>query len=116
RRRPFVDESFYAGWAALVASGHLAAARYLGLEGAGKSALRTLDRIWAEAFDFEDGVAHRVGDGAAAGVEAGGYLEDQTHFAQALLDAFEWTQRDEYLERARRVVEVMLSRYLEPES
>jgi uncharacterized protein YyaL (SSP411 family) len=111
RPRPFVDESLYTGWAALVASGHLAAARYLGVEGAEESALRALERIWAEGFDASDGVAHRVGDGAA-----GGYLEDQALFAQALLDAFEWTQRGEHLERAGRVVEIMLRRYLEPES
>lgn len=111
RPRPYVDESLYAGWAALLASGHLAAARYLGVERAGESALRTLERIWTEGFDVEDGVAHRVGNGTA-----GGFLEDQALFAQALLDAFEWTQRGEYLERARRVVEIMLRRYLEPES
>jgi uncharacterized protein YyaL (SSP411 family) len=89
------------------------------MEGAGESALRALERIWAEAFDVKDGVAHRVGGGASAGAgagAAGGYLEDQALFAQALLDAFEWTQRGEYLERARRVVEVMLRRYVEPES
>ncbi len=111
RPRPLVDESLYSGWVALVASGHLAAARYLGVPGAGESALRALDRTWAEAFDAEDGVAHRLGDG-----EAGGYLEDQALFAQALLDAFEWTQRGEYLERARQVADIMLRRYAEPES
>lgn len=111
RPRPFVDESLYAGWLALVASGEIAAARHLRVAGAGESALRALDRIWAEGFDVEDGVAHRLG-----APEAGGYLEDQAFFAQALLDAFEWTQRREYLDRARQVVEVMLRRYREPGS
>lgn len=111
RPRPFVDESGYAGWIALVASGHIAAARHLGIPGAGESALRALERVWTEGFDVDDGVAHRLGAPAA-----GGYLEDQACFAQALLDAFEWTQRPEYLARARQVVEIMLRRYLEPES
>jgi uncharacterized protein YyaL (SSP411 family) len=111
RPRPFVDETVYSGWAALVASGHLAAARHLGLHEAGEAALRAIDRIWGTAFDVEDGVAHRVGDGSA-----GGYLEDQAHVAEALLDAYEWTQRPEYLERARQLVDVMVRRYLDPES
>jgi uncharacterized protein YyaL (SSP411 family) len=111
RPRPYVDESLYTGWAALVASGHLAAARYLNIPGAGESALQALGRIWAEGFDAEDGVAHRVGAG-----EVGGYLEDQALFAQALLDAFEWTQRGEYIDQARRVMEVVLRRYVEPGS
>ena len=111
RPRPFVDETLYAGWASLVASGHLAAARYLGDDEAGRAALRALDRIWDEGFDVEDGVTHRVGD-----AEAGAYLEDQAYFAAALVDAYEWSQRPEYLERARRVVDVMLRRFLESES
>jgi uncharacterized protein YyaL (SSP411 family) len=111
RPRPFVDESLYSGWVALVASGHIAAARYLGLEGAGESALRALDRIWDEAFDLEDGVAHRIG-----GDESGGYLEDQAYFAQALLDAFEWTQQGGFLERARQAAEVMVRRHSDIES
>lgn len=111
RPRPFIDETLYAGWASLVASGHLAAARYLGDDEAGRAALRALDRIWDEGFDAEDGVVHRVGD-----TDAGAFLEDQAFFAAALVDAFEWTQRPEYLERARRVVEVMLRRFRDPES
>src|SRR5690606_29035320 len=42
RPRPFVDETPYAGWVSLVASGHLAAARYAGVDGAADAALRAL--------------------------------------------------------------------------
>ncbi len=110
RPRPFVDKTVYSGWAALVASGYLAAARHLGHEAAGRVALRALDRIWDEAFDASDGVAHRLGDGV------GGYLEDQAHVAQALLDAFEWCQRPEYLARARQLVDLTLERYRDGET
>ncbi|HEX6940936.1 MAG TPA: thioredoxin domain-containing protein [Longimicrobiales bacterium] len=109
RPRPFVDETPYSGWTALVASGHLAAARHFGDAEAGRAALRALDRIWEEAFDAVDGVAHRPGDATA-----GGYLEDQAYVAQALVDAFEWSQRPEHLERARRVAEIMLERFRAP--
>ncbi len=106
RPRPFVDETLYAGWVALVASGHIAAARHLGMEDAGRAALRALERLWEEAFDVEDGFSHRVGDGGA-----GAYLEDQALAAQALLDAFEWTQDPRWLERATRAAEVLLARF-----
>ncbi len=109
RPRPLVDETVYSGWSSLVASGFLAAARYLGLEAAGATALRTLDRIWDEAFDVQDGVVHRLGD------HEGGFLDDQAAFAAALLDAYEYTQRAEYLERARAVAVVMLARFRDAE-
>src|SRR5690606_14699242 len=40
-----------------------------------------------------------------------GYLEDQAYAARAFIDAFELTQRLEWLERARRVLAVMLERF-----
>jgi len=111
RPRPFVDETLYAGWVALVASGHIAAARHLGRGEAGVAALRALERVWVEAFDVDDGVAHRLGNG-----ETGGYLEDQANVAQAFLDAFEWTQDPAWLDRAERVVEILIRRYRDPGS
>lgn len=115
RPRPLVDETVYTGWAALVASGFLAAARFLGRPDAGRTALRALDRIWDEAFDAEDGAAHRVGDRDAPG-GAIGLLEDQAFLVQALLDAYEWCQRTVYLDRARAVADLMLRRFLDRES
>jgi uncharacterized protein YyaL (SSP411 family) len=109
RPRPLLDSTVYVGWSSLVASGFLAAARYLDRPEAAAPALRALDRIWDEAFDVEDGVVHRLGD------HEGGYLEDQANFAAALLDAFEYTQRPDYLERARAVVAVLLARFADGE-
>ena len=109
RPRPLVDDTVYSGWTSLVASGFLAAARYLGLRPAGDAGLRALDRVWEDGFDVEDGVVHRPGD------REGGYLEDQAAFALALLDAYEYTQNDQYLERARAVAVVMLARFRDAE-
>jgi uncharacterized protein len=97
RPRPFVDETVYTGWSALLAAGFLAAARHLGIAHAAPAALRALDRIWQESFDDESGLAHRLGDR-----EAGVHLDDHAHLASALLDAFEYTQQQDYLERAFR--------------
>jgi uncharacterized protein len=106
RPRPYVDETLYTGWIALVAIGHIAAARYLGRNDAGESALRALDRIWQEGYDAERGVTHRLGDRDAPET-----LDDQAHTARALLDAFELTQDQSWLDRAASVLRRMLSRF-----
>ena len=109
RPRPFVDTTVYTGWSALVASGFMAAARYCRADGAAVIALRALERIWSEAFDAERGLAHRVGDR-----DAGEYLEDQAYAGQALLDAFELTQDEKWLERARSLVGLTTDLYQDP--
>jgi uncharacterized protein YyaL (SSP411 family) len=106
RPEPYVDRTLYTGWVALVASGHLAAARHAGDEQAADAALRALERVWDQAWTEGRGVAHRVGD--TGGVEQ---LGDQAYVAQAALDAFEWSQEPQWLERARAVVEVVGDRF-----
>jgi uncharacterized protein YyaL (SSP411 family) len=108
RPRPFVDETVYTGWNGLVASGFIAAARHLKAPMAAATALRALDRIWREAYSEESGLAHRLGDR-----EAGEYLEDHAHFAQALVDAFEYTQEAVWLTRARSLVGMAERRFFD---
>jgi uncharacterized protein YyaL (SSP411 family) len=95
RPAPFVDQTVYTGWSALLASGFLAAARHLDVPQAASAALRALDRIWQDSFREDHGLGHRLGDR-----EAGVYLDDHAHFAAVLLDAFEYTQQHDYLARA----------------
>ena len=109
RPRPYVDESLYTGWVALVASGFIAAARYTAHPRALGHAQRALDRIWREGFDESLGVTHRLGDR-----EAGEYVEDHVFFAQALLDLFEVTQDPNDLARAEQVTRIALRRFQEP--
>lgn len=111
RPRPYVDETLYTGWVALVASGHVAAARHLGLAAASTAALRALDRVWDEAFDPARGLVHIPAD-----PESGVFLEDQAYVAAALIDVFELTQRPEPLDRARELVRIALDRFGDPHS
>ena len=109
RPRPFVDETVYTGWSALVASGFLAAARHLDMPDAASVALRALERMWESAFDPQFGLTHRLGDRAA-----GEYLDDHAHLAQALLDAFEYTQNRIFLERAQTLADFVEAHFLDP--
>jgi uncharacterized protein YyaL (SSP411 family) len=109
RPRPYVDTTLYSGWTALVASGFLAAARFLAIEGAAADALRALEGIWADGFREGRGLLHRLGDDAA-----GYHIDDQAHTALALLDAFELTQDARWLDRCRTLLRIVLERYRDP--
>jgi uncharacterized protein YyaL (SSP411 family) len=106
RPRPYVDDTLYTGWVSLVASGHLAAARYLDSSVALERGLAALDRLWRAAFDPERGVAHRVG-----APDTGEVLDDQAFLGKALLDAFEVTQQPIHLERARALFIPLVARF-----
>lgn len=118
RRVPFVDETVYAGWSCLVASGFLAAARYTGDAQAGVEALRALDRIWNEGWRDGVGVVRRVAPHGGPvpvtdrpGEPAPPLLEDQAFLLVALVDAFELYGRERDLERARAVADVILETF-----
>ena len=81
RPTPFVDRTLYTGWNALCISAVLQASRVLGEEAELQFALRSLDRLLAEAYLPEAGLRHVIAyaeDGdeprgpAAAGGSAGG--------------------------------------------
>jgi uncharacterized protein YyaL (SSP411 family) len=106
RPAPFVDTTLYSGWTALVAAGHIRAARHLNDAAAGDAGLRALERIWSEAFLAGEGVLHRVG-----GAGSGFVLEDQAYVLDACVDAFEYTQDPEWIARAVALVDVLAERF-----
>jgi uncharacterized protein len=110
RPTPTVDRTIYAGWSALMASGYLEAARVLVRPDCRAFALKTLDRLLAEAWDENEGFAHRVG-----GERLPGLLDDQIFTAAALLDAYESTLERRYLEAAERAVGIALRRHAAPD-
>src|SRR5579872_102234 len=60
RPTPYVDKTVYVSWNALCISAYLEAGRVLPLEGATHFALRSLDRILAEAWDPKRGLKHVI--------------------------------------------------------
>jgi uncharacterized protein len=111
---PAIDETVYVGWNAMFISAYLEAARVLGrvaLPG-GQSgdcrefALKTLDRILAEAWDPAKGFLHRVG-----GPRLEGTLDDQVFAAAALLDAYESTLDRRYFDAAERAMKLTIDRF-----
>lgn len=98
RPTPTVDTTIYIGWNAMFASAYFTAANALGGELGGRCrqfALRTLNRLLADAWDDARGFAHRLG-----GAWLPGTLDDHVFMVQALLDAYEATLEHRYFAAA----------------
>ncbi len=87
-------------------SAYLEAARVLGHPDCRAFALKTLDRILAEAWDPAKGFLHRVGEPRLEGS-----LDDQVFAIAALLDAWEATLEPRYFEIAERAAKLCIARY-----
>ena len=60
RPTPYVDKTVYVGWNSLCVSAYLEAAKVLQVDEAKHFALRSLDRVLAEAWQPEQGLQHVV--------------------------------------------------------
>ena len=107
---PAIDETLYVGWNSMFVSAFLEAAWVLDRADCREFALKTLDRILAEAWDPSKGFLHRVG-----GPRLEGSLDDQVFAAAALLDAYETTLDRRYFDVAERAVLLAIERYGDPE-
>lgn len=109
RPTPFVDQTMYVSWNAMFVSAYFCAAQVLG-GSTGKScrefALKTLERMLHEAWNEEQGFAHRIGGPALRGS-----LDDQVFGVLALLDAYEATLDANYFQAARRTMDVTIEKY-----
>jgi uncharacterized protein YyaL (SSP411 family) len=114
RPTPFVDTTLYTAWNAMFASAYLDSAAALGGEvGAAcrAFALKTMDRLLAEAWSDSRGFAHRIG-----GERLEGSLDDQVLAAAALLDAYQATLDRRYFKAARRAADIIIAEYFDAES
>jgi len=105
RPTPYVDKTIYTGWNAMCVSAYLAAARVLDVPGARAFALKSLDRMLAEAWKAEVGMAHVIAYGESGGSSAriAGVLDDYLFAAHAALDAWESTGELRYYTVAEEI-------------
>jgi uncharacterized protein len=111
RPMPFVDTTHYVAWNAMYVSAYLDASAVLGGEKGAACrafALKTLDRMLAEAWSDARGFAHRVG-----GARLDGSLDDQVFAGIALLDAYEATLDPKYFAAARRAADFAIAEYFD---
>jgi uncharacterized protein YyaL (SSP411 family) len=107
---PTIDQTLYIAWNAMFVSAYLEAANILGRQDCRAFALKTLDRLLAEAWDPSRGFQHRAG-----GPRLEGSLDDQVFGAAALLDAFESTLDSRYFAAAERTMRLAVERFGDPD-
>src|SRR5579872_4007758 len=118
RPTPYVDKTVYVGWNSMCVSAYLEAAKVLGLKEARRFALRSLDRILAEAWKGQAGEGTRdtrllhvvaYSDPQAEHREVAGLLEDYAATTLACLDAYEATADLSYFKFARAICDAMIT-------
>ncbi len=109
---PYVDKTVYVNWNGLCISAYLQAAVALGLEDTKRFALRSLDRILAEAWDEQRGLAHVVSysEGRAQS-RIPGMLDDYAFTVWACLDAYEASGDLTYFKFGRKIADSMINRF-----
>ncbi len=126
RPTPYVDKTVYVGWNSLCISAYLEAARVLNLDSVRRFALRSLDRILAEAWQPELGLQHVIAysdapsgqseDRSTERQPVPGLLDDYAFAAVACLDAYEASADLSYFNFARRITDKMIDRMFDPVS
>jgi uncharacterized protein len=116
RPTPFVDKTLYTGWNALCISAYLEAAKVLSLKEPRDFALRSLDRILAEAWRPDEKLLLHViaySDEQAEPRQVLGVLEDYAFTVNACLDAYEATADLSYFNFAHRIGYAMIERFFD---
>jgi uncharacterized protein len=132
RPTPYVDKTLYVAWNSLCVSAYLEAAKVLGLEGARRFALKSLDRILAQAWRTVPVHQNLAGGGArstptlmhvvaysdpeAEHREIPGVLDDYASTAIACLDAYEATAEMSYFRFAQSIAGAMMERFYDSTS
>ena len=118
RPTPYVDKTVYVGWNSMCVSAYLEAAKVLNLVEARRFALRSLDRILAEAWKrpAEDArLLHVVSysDAEAEHREVTGLLDDYAATVLACLDAYEATADIGYFKFAQSIADAMNAKFFD---
>ena len=120
RPTPTVDRSLYTNWNAMMAEAFLEASSVLGREDCRAFALKTLERLWTEAWRPGEGMVHRgapPGEGSGATGTTGAspmMLDDQVQAASAAIAAFEYTGDERWLRRALDLAALLKTTFRDP--
>jgi len=118
RPTPYVDKTIYVSWNAMAISAYLIASRVLGMDEARRFALKSLDRILAEAWNPQRGLLHVVAysDPKAEKRSIGGMLDDYAQLANACIEAYESTADLAYFKFAQKITGAMIAKFYDATS
>ncbi len=112
QKAPFVDPTKFSDWNGLVLSAYRTAYEAFGDERVRDFALKTADYLLETAYRPGQGMYHAVHEGEG---QTAGLLEDQVYMARALLDLYEISGRERYLEVARALLDTALENFWDEE-
>ncbi len=118
RPTPYIDKTIYTNWNAMCISAYLHYARVTHRPDARHFALRSLDRILAEAWSPERGLSHVIAysDPTVQKRFVRGLLDDYAYTAIACLDAYEISGDFSYFRFAREIADEMIRRFADATS
>ncbi len=118
RPTPYIDKTIYTNWNAMCISAYLHYARVTHRPDARQFALRSLDRILAEAWSPELGLSHVIAysDPTAQKRFVRGLLDDYAYTVIACLDAYEISGDFSYFRFAREIADDMIRRFADATS
>lgn len=105
---PYIDRTIYINWNALAISAFFQAFGAFEAVECQEIALRGLEFLLDNCFDPREGMYHYYIDGQGHHT---GILEDQVAMINALIDAYEVTHLNRYLEDAGRLVTLIFQRF-----
>jgi uncharacterized protein len=113
RPTPYVDKTVYVAWNGMLISAYLEAGRVLDMPEVKAFALKSLDRVLREAWDWSKGMAHVVAYGETGGSAArvSGVLDDYVFVGHAALDAWEATGELRYYAAAEEIAATAVARF-----
>ncbi len=114
RNAPPVDRTIYLGWNGLAALAFLEAAPVLLRDDLAAFALASIDRCLREGRGEGGSLLHAIP--AEGGAKTPGFLDDHLLLSLALLAAHEATGDPARLLEARRLADVAIARFLDPET
>lgn len=111
QKAPYVDKHIYTNWNAMMISAFLEASYVLGNSNARQFAVKSLDRLLSLNFSGTEGMYH-FHDGQP---QLRNQLVDQVQTAKTLTYAYECTGEKLHLERAKKLLDLTLSRLRDPD-
>jgi hypothetical protein len=116
RTTPFIDRTLYTGWNAMAITAYMEAARVLRVEGPREFALRTLNRLLAEAWDGSETLSHVIAysDDGGMSERISGTLDDYAFTIHACIDG--WLANGEmgFYQAAVKLADGMIARFYDP--
>lgn len=113
RSTPFIDRTLYTGWNAMAVTAYLEAARVLRKDAVKDFALKTLQRLLANAWDGSGALSHVIAyhDGTPPAERVAATLDDYAFVTHACLDAWLASGEMQYYQAAMGLADAMIERF-----